>query len=1674
MRKSINCVPALDNKPKQINNWLVFMLVAFLSLLPLSSLQAAEPDNVIINLVDGTADNAPMLNTRIDIREVLADGTKQWRKRITTDSSGQASTYLEQAEAGTTYQLSARSTFNNRTKTILIDSVGEHTFQVGTPLLNVTLRNHHSNDVFVNTRVFAYHVQADGTYKYLANKYSDENGRLIMDLPILSQDDNKVQLRAIKPLNGIDAYSSTITRAGNFEFSVGQLQVKVLNGDNKQAIADKDVHIYTHLDGKNKWYGRAKTDAAGVLQLNLKGLSSDNPPSYLFKTRSPFNNRYKESQLISSLGNHEFLVGTPLLHITLKNSKTNAALPNIRVRAYQIQNGSNDKYLGRATSDASGQLSFDLPILSNGGSVQLRAERPLNNIDAYSDIITTPGNFKLNVGALQVSVINADSKQALANQDIHIYTQLDGKNKWYGRAKTDASGLLQLNLRGLSSNNPPSYLFKTRSPFNNKYKESQLISSVGGHEFLVGTPLLHVTLSSSKTNAALANTRVTAYQIQEGVNPKYLGRANTDINGQLSLDLPTLSNGGSVQLRAQRPLNNIDAYSNILTSPGNVQFKVGGLQVKVTDNDSKKAIANQDVYIYTQTSEGKNKWYGRAKTDASGLLQLNLKDLSSDTGTPPAYLFKTRSPFNNRYKQSQLFTQNGEYEFLVGEPLLHVTLKDASNNNSPIANAEVRAYQTVNGKRRGIGKAKTDEKGLVTFDIPDLSKDGTTVQLMTRVFNSSFWAKSQTITSTNPVNFLLASTTVKVIDGSVANGSLLPDLKVYLREVTGPDSRKYVGHVTTDSEGLLRLTLPEISSGKAYILDAKNPSPLVSRRKYSQPIGSIGEHTFVLGTQLLKVSLANAITQQPVADKRVDVYQYIEGENPKWRGRVTTDAAGLGFVDVPQLAEVGNSFYLRAVRPYGNNHAYSEDFASNTFNNSFLVGKTPVTLSNKSDGLPMSNASIHTYEILSTGKLQWRGRGTTDTTGTVHFDLRHLADGKPHVFRAINPFGNNKHHYSERVTSEGAVNFAIDIEDDGSLDLVAPSVAITSPSATSEVATSGFKLAGTASDNKQLDSVIISIDGTDYPVSVNSITSSWELMVPAEQLRAGMALKVQVTATDQSKNQSTTQASYTVIADSLAPTVNIVSPSDNGSVSKTGFLATGTAIDDTGIKTLHATLEDSSLGKVVDRDIEVSSNGNWALAVNNGQLTESGTAKLTLVATDIAGRESTVEITVAIAAADHELRHMINRITFGANEALLNEIKSIGATAYLEQQLAPQAINDEILESKLAEAGIPSSIGDLQRYQLTHMIYSKRQLREVMAWFWENHFNTFIRKTGNTVAYELAEHDAFRANALGNFRNLLEISAKSPAMLIYLDNILNVSDDANENYAREVMELSTCGVDACYSQQDVDELAEILTGWQIKDDRFFFNNDQHTTGNKFFQGELIKEGGVEEGNQALDMLARHEATANYICGKLINVFVSDAAQPELNARCASTFQVAADDDDQMSQVVRTILSSPEFNDLTNFNSKVKSPVEFSVGVARALNAQGSHGDLAGYTSRMGISLFFNPVPTGWSEIGSEWINSNLLLERTRFVNKIARASMGGQTYIDPITFFQDRNIETPEGITAYLFDLLGGDIWSDREREIALEILNDETVFDIDSARADEKLRELIGTIQSYPEYHYQ
>ena len=1253
----------------------------------------------------------------------------------------------------------------------------------------------------------------------------------------------------------------------------------------------------------------------------------------------------------------------------------------------------------------------------------------------------------------------------------------DDTKKWRKKITTDSTGQASIFLEGLGEEGR-TFILYTPNSFNNKYKTLS-INSTGMHEFTVGTPLLEVTLRDTETGETFSDVEISAYQVEKGVKNALLSRAKTDAEGVVKFDLPTLSENGTVRLKAKTVYNNIDSYSPVISQSGNVDFLLARMRVTVLDGRNDEALANQEVKIYTQAkiAGAKRKYYGKAITDASGELRLSPKYMHAEGSTDVNYIIKAKSPFNKKDKYSAALDQAGDHTFYVGTTLLSVTLKDGSRDDAVIANTEIRAYRLLsNGERKRFATATTNEQGLVEFDVSDLAEGNTIVQLATNVFNEKLPARSQNITELGEVDFTLATTTITVKDGSMPDGEILANHEVYLREVTADGKSKGIANLTTDAQGQLRLTLPTLGD-KEYILRAKNPHPAITKNKFSSVIRSEGHHIFTVGTQLLNISLVDAISDVGIADKKVSVYLDRGDMKPKHLGTITTDSAGIGVIDVPLLAsEEENTFFLRASKPYGVKNVSSPMFDNGTFSVTLPVGTSPVILTNKDTDSPIVAEVVRAYEILDDGKLEYRVKGTTDATGTVRFDLNLLSSNHPYIFRVKDTFGQNKKYYSERTTSTGTTYFAIAADEDASLDLEAPEVAITSPAIGSQVGQTGFELRGTATDNTEIDTVSVQLtQGANSAThsATYTDTGDWSLSISADQISTGN-LDIQVTATDNAGNSENTRASYKIVADALAPILSIDSHSEKSDVSVTGFLLQGTASDDTGIESLSAQIQDSGSSEPIERNITVSSNGNWSLAISNGQLTQGGTVSITLTLTDIAARQTSQTISFNIIAASHEERHLINRITFGATPDLLDRVRLIGVGAYLNEQLAPDSIDDSALAARLNANGDVFSNAELQRYQLTHMIHSRKQLKEVMAWFWENHFNTDIRKEGNDFSYELSEHDLFRANALGNFRDLLEISAKSPAMLIYLDSIFNVRSDANENYAREVMELSTCGVDGCYSDEDIEALAEIFTGWQVQNDAFFFNNSEHTLGSKQFLGTTIAEAGVEEGNLALDMLANHSATANYICSKLIKVFINDTGDAGLNARCATTFQTAQNVPDQITQVLRVLLTSPEFNSNSNFNSKIKTPVEFAVGAVRAVQAEIDYDDLATYIRRMGIRLFFNPVPTGWDEEGTTWINSALLQERVRFVNQMASASNSNTTLVDPLAFLQSRNLDTADAIVSYLFDLLGGDIWTDLERQTALDILNENGIFDINATSASTQIHELIGTIQSYPEYNYQ
>jgi uncharacterized protein (DUF1800 family) len=300
----------------------------------------------------------------------------------------------------------------------------------------------------------------------------------------------------------------------------------------------------------------------------------------------------------------------------------------------------------------------------------------------------------------------------------------------------------------------------------------------------------------------------------------------------------------------------------------------------------------------------------------------------------------------------------------------------------------------------------------------------------------------------------------------------------------------------------------------------------------------------------------------------------------------------------------------------------------------------------------------------------------------------------------------------------------------------------------------------------------------------------------------------------------------------------------------------------------------------------------------------------------------------------------------------------------------------------------------------------------------------------------------------------------------------------NENYGRELMELHTLGVDGGYTQKDVTEVARAFTGWTIANPQrgggFRFEPRLHDAGEKIVLGRVIKAGGGEsDGEQVLDILAAHPSTARFICTKLSRLFVSDKPPSTVVDRCASSFLASGG---QMGTVVQTILRSPEFADAANFRAKVKTPLEFVVGVVRNFGAAPDWNDLINAMGDMGMNLFMDPVPTGWSETGDDWINSNTLIQRFKFVNHVAFASAGNGTSVQLRPFFTNNGFTTADGIVGFLFQMLFHHDFTPLDRQTALNILtnNGTETFDLNAATADARLRRLAGTVMTYPGYQFQ
>ncbi len=331
---------------------------------------------------------------------------------------------------------------------------------------------------------------------------------------------------------------------------------------------------------------------------------------------------------------------------------------------------------------------------------------------------------------------------------------------------------------------------------------------------------------------------------------------------------------------------------------------------------------------------------------------------------------------------------------------------------------------------------------------------------------------------------------------------------------------------------------------------------------------------------------------------------------------------------------------------------------------------------------------------------------------------------------------------------------------------------------------------------------------------------------------------------------------------------------------------------------------------------------------------------------------------------------------------------------------------------------------ELVAQRLTRDIYSNAQLQEVMTDFWLNHFNVYLHKNDETPYYLVSyERDVIRPRALGKFEDLLEATAHSPAMLLYLDNSSSMGPDSpaaekakmaaarkpnakktapeglNENYARELMELHTLGVNGGYSQADVTQVARVLTGWTVdKPQRgggFKFDENRHEPGTKKVLGKKIKNHGEQEGRQLLHMLATRPATAHLVCRKLAIRFVGDDPPQVLVDHMAKSYMSS---DGDISAVLKTLFHSSEFWSPDAYRAKVKTPLEYVVSAARSSNASVDNMQpLVNALRDMGMPLYGAVPPTGYKWDASDWVSTGALVNRMNFALTLAANKLPGIT-----------------------------------------------------------------------------
>ncbi len=342
--------------------------------------------------------------------------------------------------------------------------------------------------------------------------------------------------------------------------------------------------------------------------------------------------------------------------------------------------------------------------------------------------------------------------------------------------------------------------------------------------------------------------------------------------------------------------------------------------------------------------------------------------------------------------------------------------------------------------------------------------------------------------------------------------------------------------------------------------------------------------------------------------------------------------------------------------------------------------------------------------------------------------------------------------------------------------------------------------------------------------------------------------------------------------------------------------------------------------------------------------------------------------------------HLLRRAGFGGTPSEIDELAALSHVEAVEKLLnfkydGSLAFN---LERKLRESGYEAGLNDIAYWWMLTMARTRQPLQEKMTLFWHGHFTSSFAKTKDPMLL-LQQNQLYRDNALGNFKDFTKKVSHDPAMIDYLDGQSNRKGKPNENYARELLELFTIGI-GNYSEQDIREAARAFTGWGFRDRSFYFTPALHDTDKKTFMGQT----GNFDGDDIVNIITSKRETAQTIATKLWKFFVYDEPEAAVVERITEVFFKSGYN---LKELMRAILTAPEFLSEKAFRALVKSPVEYTIGMLKQLGTGNIEANVARATSIMGQTVFNPPTVKGWDG-GLSWINSAYFFERINTANQL--------------------------------------------------------------------------------------